>query len=320
MSFFCIYKQARLCYNKVVIFIKEDFFMKPGFIPALGTPLTADGQLCVNGFKTQIEQQIKAGAVGLLAMGSMGQEAFILDEVYPQVAKAAVEAAAGRVPVFVGAMDTSIARAKARMASVEDLDITAFVFTAPFYSACNRAQMMAFFRAVAAATKHGFMIYDLPPVTQCKITYDMVLELIETVPNFIGIKSADTQMFRKLKLNPNVPGDFITVYSGLDTFDVSYAWGINHCLDGMLSCTPTNTGKLFEALNKGDRETAAVHMNNIVAFRDFFVANDLWPSFTAAMNLLGCEGKFSPDYNKDVTPELMETVRAEMIRIGELEA
>jgi hypothetical protein len=38
------------------------------------------------------------------------------------------------------------------------------------------------------------------------------------------------------------------------------------------------------------------------------------------MNLLGCEGKFSPDYNPDVTPELVEIVRAEMIRIGELEA
>ncbi|MBE6630013.1 MAG: dihydrodipicolinate synthase family protein [Ruminococcaceae bacterium] len=294
--------------------------MKPGFIPALGTPLTADGELCVSSFKTQIEQQIGAGAVGLLCMGSMGQQAFIREDVYRDVAKAAVEAAAGRVPVFVGAMDTSIARAKARMAKMEDLDITAFVFTAPYYSVCNRAQMMSYFRAVAAATKHGFMIYDLPPVTQAKITYDMVLELLETVPNFVGIKSADTQMFRKLKLNPDVPEDFMTVYSGLDTFDVSYGWGINHCLDGMLSCTPYNTKMLFEALNKGDRETAAVHMNNIVAFRDFFVAHNLWPSFSAAMNLLGCEGKFSPDYNPDVTPELLETVRAEMIRIGELKA
>ncbi len=295
-------------------------FMKPGFIPALGTPLTAQGELCTDSFKTQIEQQIKAGAVGLLAMGSMGQEAYIREDVYADVAKAAVEAAAGRVPVFVGAMDTSIARAKARMAKMEHLDIAAFVFTSSFYSACNREQMMAFFRGVAAATKHGFMIYDLPVVTQAKITYDMVLELIETVPNFIGIKSADTQMFRKLKLNPDVPKDFITVYSGLDTFDVSYGWGINHCLDGMLSCTPYNTGKLFEALNKGEREVAAVHMNNIVALRDFFVAHKLWPSYTAAMNLLGCEGKFSPDFNPDVTPELIDTVRAEMIRIGELKA
>ena len=140
------------------------------------------------------------------------------------------------------------------------------------------------------------------------------------MPNFIGIKSADTQMFRKLKLNPNVRKDFITVYSGLDTFDVSYGWGINNCLDGMLSCTPVNTGKLFRALDAGDREAAAVHMSNIVALRDFFVANTLWPSFTAAMNLLGCEGKFAPDYNPLPTEKQYELVRAELIRIGELDA
>ncbi|MDO5479041.1 MAG: DUF2974 domain-containing protein, partial [Clostridia bacterium] len=59
---------------------------------------------------------------------------------------------------------------------------------------------------------------------------------------------ADTQMFRKLKLNPDVPKDFIMVYSGLDTFDVAYKWGIDNCLDGMLSCTPKNTGDMFKAM------------------------------------------------------------------------
>ncbi len=294
--------------------------MKAGFVPALGTPLNENGELVVAGFKAQIEQQIEAGAVGLLCMGSMGQQAFIRNDVYPEVAKAAVEAAAGRVPVFVGAMDTSIARVKQRIAPLEELDIAALVFTAPYYSVANRAQMMTFFREVAKLTKHNIMLYDLPPVTQAKITYDMVLELLQTVPNFIGIKSADTQMFRKLKLNPSVRKDFITVYSGLDTFDVSYGWGINNCLDGMLSCTPVNTGKLFRALDAGDREAAAVHMNNIVGLRDFFVANMLWPCFTAAMNLLGCEGNFSPDYNPLPTEKQYELVRAELIRIGELEA
>ena len=116
--------------------------MKAGFVPALGTPLDKNGNLLVESFKKQINDQIDAGAVGILCMGSMGIEAFIRSSVYPQVAKAAVEAAAGRVPVFVGAMDTSIARAKERMASIEDLDIAGFVFTAPFYSPCSRDQMM----------------------------------------------------------------------------------------------------------------------------------------------------------------------------------
>ena len=51
--------------------------MKPGFVPALGTPLDENGNLLVDSFKKQINDQINAGAVGLLALGSMGIEAFI---------------------------------------------------------------------------------------------------------------------------------------------------------------------------------------------------------------------------------------------------
>jgi 4-hydroxy-tetrahydrodipicolinate synthase len=294
--------------------------MKPGFVPALGTPLDKDGNLCAESLKKHINDQIEAGAVGLLCMGSMGIEAFIRDDVYPEVAKVAVEATAGRAALFVGAMDTSIARVKARIAALEDLPIDGLVFLAPYYSATNRAQMMNYFRGVAALTKHKVLLYDLPPVTQAKITYDMVLELIETVPNFAGIKSADTVMFRKLKLNPNVPKDFIMVYSGLDMFDIAYKWGIDNCLDGMLACTPYNTKMLFETMANGDFTAAAGYLDNIVSLRDCFLANDLMPAFTASMNLLGYEGHFEQDYNNPVTETAIANVRAEMIRIGEIKA
>lgn len=291
--------------------------MKEGFVPALGTPLDEQGNLMAESFKKQIEDQINAGAAGLLCMGSMGIQAFIRGSVYPQVARAAVEAAAGRVPVYVGAMDTSIARAKERMAAVEELDIAGFVFTAPYYSPASRDQMMNFFKGVAAATRHQILLYDLPGVTQCKITCDMVLELIRDVPNIAGIKSADLQMFRRLKLNPEVPENFILVYSGLDTFDIACKWGIANCLDGMLSCTPANTEKMFRSMSMGDYDTAAQCLNNIVELRDFFVSHDLWPSYTAAMNQLGYEGSYGPDYVSEIRADCMEAIRQEMIRIGE---
>lgn len=292
--------------------------MKNGFVPALGTPLTKDGELIKDSFIKHIDDQIEAGAAGLLCMGTMGIEAFIRADVYPEVAKTAVAAAKGRVPVFVGAMDLSIARVKDRIKELEELDIAGLVFTAPFYHPAARDQAMNFFRSVAALTKHKVLIYDLPGVTQSKITYDMVIELLKTVPNFAGIKSADTAMLRKLTLNPEVPEDFVMVYSGLDIFDVGYKWGLTKCLDGMLSCTPKNTKELFEALAEGDDKTAAEKLDNIVGLRDLFVVNDLWPSFTYAMNLLGYDGNFSPDYVSPIKESSMAAVRAEMVRIGEI--
>ena len=292
--------------------------MKAGFVPALGTPLDNNGNLCAESLKKQINDQIRAGAVGLLCMGSMGMQACIRQDVCPEVAAAAVEAAAGQVPVFIGAMDTSISRAKERMAAMEELDVAGFVFTAPYYSACSRDQMMNFFKEVAAATKHQILLYDLPSVTQTKITYDMVLELLRDVPNFAGIKSADLQMFRKLTLNPDVSKDFIMVYSGLDTFDIAYKWGVDKCLDGMCSCTPVNTGKMFQAMEAGDYQTAAECLNNIVALRDAFIGWDLWPAYSTTMNLLGYEGSHCPDYCSPIKPEYIPKIREMLKNIGEL--
>ncbi len=291
--------------------------MKAGFVPALGTPLDKDGNLMVESYKKQIDDQIKAGAVAILCMGSMGQQPYLRSGVCPKVAEAALEAAAGRVPVYVGAMDCGIHRAKERLAAMEHLDVAGFVFTTPYYYACTREQMMNYFKSVAASTKHKVLLYDLAVVTQSKITYDMVLELMHTVPNLAGMKSADLVMFRKLKLNPDVPNDFIMVYSGLDTFDIACKWGIDTCLDGMMSCTPANSEKLFAAIAAGDYSAAAGYLDNITALRDFFVARDLWPSFSVAMNLLGYDGNFAPDYVSPIKEQYIAEIRAEMLRIGE---
>ena len=129
--------------------------MKPGFVPALATPLDADGKLAEASYRKQIEDMIDQGAVALLSMGSMGQQAYLRPEICPEVARVAVDAAAGRVPVFVGAMSCSIRQAQARMAAMEHLDVHAFVFTAPYYSAASQDQMMNFFKAVGASTKHN---------------------------------------------------------------------------------------------------------------------------------------------------------------------
>lgn len=292
--------------------------MKSGFVTALGTPLNKAGNLEIESYKKQIEMQIQAGAVGLLVMGTMGQQAYIRQDVCVQVAREAVDSVGGRVPVFVGIMDCSLSQVRERIKSMEDIAVTGFVCTAPYYHPCTPEQMINYFSGVAAMTEKPVLLYDLPGVTQSKITYDMVVKLASEVNNIAGIKSADQQMFRKLKLNKDLPDGFLLVYSGLDTFDIAYKWGLIHCLDGMMCCTPVNSRKLFEAMECGDYKNAAVYLDNIVGLRDFFVSHDLWPSFSTAMNLLGCPGNYAPDYISEIKPEYVKEIQGELIRIGEL--
>ncbi len=291
--------------------------MKTGFVPALGTPLDKNGNLVADSYVKQIEMMIGAGAVGLLSMGSMGQQAFIKSSVCPAVARTAVEAAAGRIPVYVGVMDNGIVRVKERIAAMEDLDITGFVLTTPYYEIDNDGQVLKYFRSAAESTKHGIVLYDLPGVTNYKITYRMVCAFHESTPNFIGIKSADLYMIRKIRLNPDL-ADITTFYSGMDAFDIVYPWGIGNILDGMLPCTPVNTSRLIRAMEAGDRTSAAEALDHILMLRDLFLETDLWPSFSAAMNLLGCEGNFAPDWAQPVSDATLETIRSAMERIREL--
>ena len=216
-----------------------------------------------------------------------------------------METVAGRVPVFVGAMDNCIARVKERLAAMEDLDIAGFVFTAPYYEAMTEALNLSFFRQVAKCTKHKIFLYDLPGVTKSKITYDMVKALLKDVPNLGGIKSADLQMQRLLLNDPEVPDSFVQLFSGIDVCDIAYKYGIHTTLDGMYTCTPVNTKKMCDALAAGKQEEAARYLTNILEIRDymFTVDYDLWPVYSHAMNALGCAGTFYPDYCWDIPAE-----------------
>ena len=295
----------------------KDNFVK-GFVPALGTPLTEDGYFIKESFENQIEMMIQSGAVGLLAMGSMGIQATIRTSECRKIAKSAVEAAKGRVPVYVGAMDCSVARAKERLADMEDLDVAGFVFTTPYYNAVSPEKAVNFFKAIADSTKHKIYLYDLAVVTQTKITYDMIKTLVKDTPNIGGIKTADINMIRKLMLDPEIPADFDIFFSGLDMFDVAYSYGVCTNLDGMFTCTPVNAKKMYDALRLGDKEKGAQHLSNIIWLRDKMLTLDLMSAYTAAMNLLGCEGIFNQDYCNPYSENTKLEMQKAMKQIGEL--
>lgn len=293
-------------------------YMNKGFIPALGTPLDDNGHVVEESYRKQIEDQIRIGCAGLLSMGSMGIQAFIDPAECPNVARIAVDQAAGRVPVFVGAMDCTIAGALRRIKSMDDIDVTAFVFTTPYYSPVKAPQIIKFYTDIAKNTKHNIMAYDLPGVTQSKITYEILKAIVKECPNFIGVKTADEQMIRKIKTWGEFPENFITCFSGLDTFDVCYPFGFDNYLDGMVSCCPKNFEKMDKAFLAGDMKTASECLTKVVKLRDAMAGHPyLLAAYTEVMHLLGYDGRFHPDYAAD-EPECREEMKKVLQEIGEL--
>ena len=293
--------------------------LNSGFYTALGTPVDTNGNIIEASLRREIEMQIEAGASGLLLLGSMGMQAAIKTEECVKAAKIATDQVNGRVALFVGAMDCSAWRAMERIKALNDVKIDGIVMTTPYYSAVNEKGMIKYFTEVAEASAHPLYLYDLPSVTQSKITFNVVDQLIKA-GKIAGIKTGDIVLVRQLRY---AYPEFSVLYSNIDAFDVALSFdGIDKVLDGMFSCTPKNAKLFVEAYKAGDLETAGKYLNKILWFRDQLLAGHPGASllyvFSVAMNVLGMEGIFCPDYYYTPELDIEAKVREQLKEIGEI--
>jgi len=291
--------------------------LNKGFYTALGTPVDANGNLVEGSLRKHINQQIDAGAAGLLVMGSMGNEATIKLSTYREIVRVAAEEVAGSVPLFVGAMDTSIVKVMEKIETMAGAKIDGVVLTTPFYGTPSDDDALTWFLTIADKSPYPIYLYDLAVTVKYKMTIGFIDKLIQH-PNIRGIKTADWELIHKI--NRKYPEkQFECLYSGLDSFDYANMMGIDKNLDGMFSCTPKNATKMYECVNKGDFAGARAYLDNILLLRDTMLAYRLMPCFTICMNLLGCDGWYHRDFcapAKDGAQSAMEEV---MKKIGEID-
>lgn len=291
--------------------------MKNGFYTALGTPYLPDGTLAEAGYRKEIEQQIQAGASGVLVMGTMGLLGCVPEAEYERVIRVACDAVKGRVRVLVGATDNSLTRVKARMDIINKYPVDVVVLTPPYYDQLDNDLLVEFLSKCAAMTDKDVYLYDHVGITQHKLNYAMVKKLAE-VPNLRGIKSADLVLIKALHDDPEIKKDFMPIFSGSDLFGVANQYGIKNYLDGIFSCFPATIGKVQACFDKEDYEGAKYWLKMMMDARDDMLAGGLWPMFSYAMNLLGCEGLFGHDYDPPATEKQKAATEEIMKRLGEI--
>jgi 4-hydroxy-tetrahydrodipicolinate synthase len=291
--------------------------MKDGFYPALGTPTKENGELVGKSYVKEIDLMIASGAAGLLCMGSMGNMASLKNSEYPKVAKACVESASGRIPVMVGVMDCSVSRVLDRIEALDDIQIEGIVATVPFYYKLSENAIVNFYSLLGKKSKYPVYIYDLPSVTQSPLTAGVLSALTE-IQNIKGMKTANMNLILDLYRNNTLREDFQIFYSGLDTFDAAIKSGIKKNLDGMFTCTPYNSKRMYEQINDTDSKVISKHLNNIITLRNLFLKEEVFPAYSYAMEILGCPGNYYPDYSEPVSDKLKEEIFDYMSVIKEI--
>lgn len=193
--------------------------MITGSIPAIVTPMHADGSLDLPRMKSLIDWHIAAGTDGVVVVGTTGESPTVNYQEHCDLIRTVVSQAAGRIPVIAGTGANSTAEAIELAAFAKQAGATAHLSVVPYYNKPTQEGLYRHFQAIAAAVDLPMIVYNVPGRTVADLANDTTLRLAQ-LQNIVGIKDATGNIERGSDLLKRAPKGF-AVYSGDDATALS---------------------------------------------------------------------------------------------------
>ena len=185
-----------------------------GSLVAIVTPMHEEGALDLDRFRALIDFHVAEGTDGIVVVGTTGESPTVDFDEHRLLIAAAVERAAGRVPIIAGTGANSTREAIDLSIYAKDAGADASLSVVPYYNKPTQEGLYRHFRAIAEAVDIAQILYNVPGRTVADISNDTVLRLAQ-IPNIVGIKDATGDMGRGFDLLSRAPQDFL-IYSGDD--------------------------------------------------------------------------------------------------------
>jgi 4-hydroxy-tetrahydrodipicolinate synthase len=190
--------------------------MVSGSLVAIVTPMQQGGALDLPALGRLIDFQIENGTAGIVIVGTTGESPTVSVEEHCRLIQAAIDDAAGRVPVIAGTGGNSTAEALELTRFAKRAGASACLSVVPYYNKPTQEGMYRHFRTIAESVDLPVLLYNVPGRTAADLANDTVLRLAE-IPGIAGIKDATSDMPRLVELRNRLPaGREFALYSGND--------------------------------------------------------------------------------------------------------
>ncbi|SDQ33927.1 dihydrodipicolinate synthase family protein [Thermostaphylospora chromogena] len=235
-----------------------------GVIPPVITPLTPDGEVDAASLERLVEFLIEAGVDGLFALGSSGEAAFLTDARRDKALEVVVRAAAGRVPVLAGCIETTTTRVIERAQIAGKLGADAIVVTAPFYARVHPVEVDRHFRVVKSAVGLPLLAYDVPVSVHTKLTADQILSLAaDGVVDGLKDSSGDDAGFRRVVRGAARFAEFSALTGHEVMVDAMMLAGADGVVPGLGNVDPHGYVRLFRACAEGRWDDARAEQDRL---------------------------------------------------------
>ena len=261
-----------------------------GSIPALITPMLADGQVDYATLRKLIDWHVAEGTDGLVIVGTSGESPTVTVDEHREILRVSVEQAAKRIPIIAGCGANATAEAISLAKYAESIGADAQLQVVPYYNKPTQEGLFQHFKAIAEATpKLPVILYNVPGRTVADLQHDTVLRLAQ-VPGIIGIKEATSNIERAQWLIRDVPKAF-SVFSGDDATAVALMLcGGAGNISVTANVAPRLMHELCMAAIRGDvKEAMRIQFLLLPLHKNLFVEANPIP-VKWAMNRMGLSG------------------------------
>lgn len=226
-------------------------------------PVTAygpDGSVDPDTCRTHVRRGVEAGAAAVFACCGTGEFHALTPEEYEVCVGAAVEAAAGRVPVVAGVgYGTALAVRYARLAEGAGAD--GLLALPPYLVVASQEGLLRHYRDIAAATALPVVVYQRDNAV---FAPDTAVALART-DGVIGLKDGlgDLDLMQRVisAVRTEAPGDFL-YFNGLPTAEqtqLAYrALGVPLYSSAVFCFAPEIALAFYRALEEGDETRVAL--------------------------------------------------------------
>ena len=233
-----------------------------------------------------MEYQIAGGTRALIVLGTTGEPATMSEEEKEALIRYAVKKAAGRVKVVIGTGSNNTQKAVEGTIRAEKLGADGILAVTPYYNKCTQNGLVAYYKAIAEATKLPVICYNVPGRTGVNILPETMAKIAE-IPNIAGIKEASGNMAQVLETARLIRGK-CDLYSGEDALNMPIlAAGGTAVISVVSNIAPAGVKGLCDAVLAGDLKRANECNDKLIPLsKACFIEVNPIPA-KAGMNALG---------------------------------
>ncbi len=221
-----------------------------GIFPAVTTKFHADESIDAEGTARHIDFQIRNGIHGLVTCGSLGEASTLSLEEKLEVARIALEAADGRIPVLANVSETRTREALRYIDGANKLGVAGFMVMPSVIYVADTREAMANVRAMANAAQKPVMVYNNPVAYRVDLLPEHFAELADC--QWVAAIKESCGDIRRITDLRNTVGDRYQLFCGVD--DLAFealALGCDGLLAGVGCAFPRETVALYDLMKAG---------------------------------------------------------------------